>query len=37
MCWPTTGVNETIYLPCANYVNKFNIDGNQSFIETMKE
>ncbi|RMZ93285.1 parathyroid hormone 2 receptor [Brachionus plicatilis] len=24
MCWPETNVNETVGLPCANYVNKFN-------------
>ncbi len=23
-CWPQATINETIYLPCADYVNKFN-------------
>ena len=24
MCWPATSINNTIYLPCPNYINKFN-------------
>jgi len=26
-CWPQAKMNQTILLPCANYVNKFNTKG----------
>jgi hypothetical protein len=25
MCWPETPVNQTVYLSCPNYIDKFNI------------
>ena len=28
MCWPETRVNQTVFLPCPDYLNKFNKLGN---------
>lgn len=29
LCWPETSINNTLYLPCPNYVNKFNVLSNK--------
>lgn len=31
MCWPETNINETVELPCPNYVNKFNKKRKKNF------
>jgi hypothetical protein len=31
-CWPETSSNTTVYLPCPNYVNKFNRKSNVNFL-----
>jgi len=38
MCWPATPINNTIYLPCPNYINKFNQKSkfNYNFIKNYK-
>ena len=33
MCWPETRVNQTVFLPCPDYLNKFNKLGNDFNIQ----